>query len=191
MTSQFWQKFGLKSLDLTLASFFQQDESPNPLASLLFTNAKKEAWEKWGFGRALCKKEVKTGIKKRYKSGTEMKWRSAVYKKWSWWDVCAWVWVRISWFNVIFSYIWYKRAKWKKEECCCWTIKKWNNQPHDNETVLLYRLKLFLCSAKGQLSFKISIIYHQLKFVVYVQVYLYTPKEEWRTQIWKFKLSPR
>ena len=25
-------------------------------------------------------------------------------------------------------------------------------------------------------SFKISIIYHQLKFVVYVQVYLYTPK---------------
>ena len=26
--------------------FFQQDESPNPLASLLFTNAKKETWGK-------------------------------------------------------------------------------------------------------------------------------------------------
>ena len=28
-----------------LTPYFQQDESPNPLASLLFTNAKKETWD--------------------------------------------------------------------------------------------------------------------------------------------------
>ena len=59
----FWHPSFCKNLDEKLKSnsclFFQQDESPNPLASLLFTNAKKEAWEKWGFGRALCKKKWK------------------------------------------------------------------------------------------------------------------------------------
>jgi len=46
--------------------------------------------------------------------------------------------------------------------------------------VLMHWLKLFLSSAKGReaSSFKISIIYHQPKFVVYVQVYLYTPSGE-------------
>jgi len=171
-----------------LPLFFSKTSRPIPLPLYSSQTPRKKLEKNGALAEPSAKEEVKTGIKKRYKSGTEMKWRSAVYKKWSWWDVCAWVWVRISWFNVIFSYIWYKRAKWKKERC--WTMKKWNNQPHDNETVLLYRLKLFLCSAKGQLSFKISIIYHQLKFVVYVQVYLYTPKSG-EQKIWKFKLSPQ
>jgi len=51
----------------------------------------------------------------------------------------------------------------------------------DFETVILMHwLKLFLSSAKGREAsgFKISIIYHQPKFVVYVQVYLYTPSGE-------------
>ena len=80
-----------------------------------------------------------------------------------------------SWFDVIFSYIWYQqpRAKWKYESC--WTMKR-NNQPHNSEDVFLCCLKLFSSSPKRQNSFKISIIYHQMKFVVYVQVYLYTPR---------------
>ena len=161
--------------------FFQQDESPNPLASLLFTNAKKEAWEKWGFGWALCKRRSENWNKK---DCQELRWNEEVqFTRNDPDEMCVHGFEWESWFNVIFSYIWYKRAKWKKEECCCWTMKKWNNQPHDNETVLLYRLKLFLCSAKGQLSFKISIIYHQLKFVVYVQVYLYTPKSGANTNL--------
>ena len=53
---------------------------------------------------------------------------------------------------------------------------KRNNQPHNSEDVFLCCLELFSSSPKRQNSFKISIIYHQMKFVVYVQVYLYTPR---------------
>ena len=54
------------------------------------------------------------------------------------------------------------------------------NLIHFETVVLMHRLKLFLSSAKGREAsgFKISIIYHQAKFVVYVQVYLYTPSGE-------------
>ena len=95
--------------------------------------------------------------------------------------MCAWV---IAWVILIQCHIFiYLIQEGKMKERTLLNNENWNNQPHDYETVLLYRLKLFLCSAKGQVSFKISIIYHQPKFVVYVQVYLYTPRRVANTNL--------
>lgn len=110
--------------------------------------------------------------------------RTAVYKE-SWWDVCAWIWMILIQCHI---FIYLILAGKMKES---WTMNiEIINLINFETVVLMHWLKLFLSSAKGREAsgFKISIIYHQPKFVVYVQVYLYTPSGE--QKIWKFKLKP-
>ena len=89
---------------------------------------------------------------------------------------CVRVAVRMrSWFNVIFSYIWY----WVAEIKASWTM---NIEIINTSSRLSSLCTVWSCFYPAQKDektlFKISIIYHQAKFVVYVQVYLYTPTGE-------------
>ena len=150
--------------------FFQQDESPNPLASLLFTNAKKETWGKsqdWVESENYWKWIIcQLAMTRRRKT--------AVYNEYRW-QVC----VRLndpdsmSYFHISDT-----SSRGRNESMKVVELWKRNNQPHNSEDVFLCCLMLFSSSPKRQNSFKISIIYHQMKFVVYVQVYLYTPSGE-------------
>ena len=147
--------------------FFSKTSPPTPLP-LSSSQTPRRRLEKDGALAEPWKKEVKTGIKK---IGIGRIWKSAVYEEMS---VCGCLSAdpdsTMSYFHK--SDTW---AKWKKESCWKMKIEIINLMTSRSCPFVPFKVVFMQCQ-RTIVSFKISIIYHQLKFVVYVQVYLYTPK---------------